>query len=161
MRRLLVALALVGVLLLTAVASAGAASPPASASGTFAYTSCIPNGTRSAGGNTTLDLTCAIAYSGTLSGTSTQSGPLLIHADGSTNFHGTETFTGTVNGVPGTLTFTVASVGDATSFQETVVIIGGTGALADLRGVLSAAGTVPGGGLPFGTYSGQIHAGQP
>src|SRR5205823_6217009 len=72
-----------------------------------------------------------------------------------------ETFTGTVNGVPGTATFRVASVGDATSFQETVVIIGGTGALADLRGVLSAAGTVPGGGLPFGTYSGQIHAGQP
>ena len=157
MRRPLSALALVGILLCAGVAAAGAAAPPASAVGTFAYTSCVTNSARSAGGNTTLNLTCAITYTGTLSGTSTQTGPLLIHADGSTNFHGTETFTGTVNGVPGTLTLKVASVGDAAAFRETSTIVGGTGALADLRGVLGVAGTVPAPpGLPFGTYSGQV-----
>ncbi len=159
MRRLLAVLALVGVLLLSAVATAGAASPRTAAHGAFTYNSCH-NSVRQAGGNLFLDITCTITYVGTLSGTSTQSGTLLIHADGRTNFHGTETFTGTVNDLPGTLTFKVASVGDATAFRETSTIIGGTDALANLHGVLRVAGTVPPPpGLPFGTYSAQLHDG--
>jgi hypothetical protein len=99
-----------------------------------------------------------VAYSGTLSGTSTIQGPLIIHADGSTNFHGTETFTGTVNGTAGTMTLNVAAPGTATSFQGTDTIVSATGGLANLHGVLSTFGTVPPPpGIPFGTYTGQIH----
>jgi hypothetical protein len=137
------------------------ASPPTSASGTFTYTSCIPNSTRVVGADTIIDFTCTVAYTGTLSGTSTLQGPLIIHADGSTNFHGTETFTGTVNGVPGTVTLNDASLGTSTAFRETNVLLGETGALATVRGVLTSSGTVPAGGIPFGTYAGQIQSGAP
>ena len=148
-------LALVGV-------TGAAASPPTSASGTFTYTSCVPNSTQVVGGNTIIDFTCTIAYTGTFSGTSTLQGPLTIHADGSTNFHGTETFTGTVSGISGTFTFRDASLGTAASFQETNVIVNGTGALSDLHGVLTSLGTVPAPpGIPYGTYTGQILFGNP
>ena len=45
-----------------------------------------------------------MSYTGTFSGTSALHGILIFHADGSANAHDVETFTGTVNGVPGTVT---------------------------------------------------------
>jgi hypothetical protein len=161
MRRVRLLLVPFTILLAMARVTGAAASPPTSASGTFTYTSCIPNSTKVVGGNTTIDFTCTVAYTGTLSGTSTLQGPLIIHADGSTNFHGTETFIGTVNGVPGTVTLNDASLGTSTSFRETNVLFGGTGALTNLHGVLTSSGTVPAGGIPFGTYAGQIQSGAP
>jgi hypothetical protein len=150
-------LALIAILPLAGVTSV-AASPPSAASGTFTYTSCIPNSTRVVGPNTIIDFTCTVAYTGTFSGTSTLQGPLIIHADGSTNFQGTEAFSGTVNGVSGTVTFNDASQGTATAFQETNVVGNGTGDLANLHGVLTSFGTVPPPpGIPYGTYTGQIH----
>ena len=138
------------------------ASPPTSASGTFTYTSCVPNSTKVVGGNTIIDFTCTVAYTGTFTGISTLQGPLTIHADGSTNFHGSETFTGTVSGASGTVTFNDASLGTATSFQETNVIVSGTGALTNLHSVLSSVGTVPAPpGIPYGTYTGQVLFGNP
>jgi hypothetical protein len=149
-------LASLAALLVVAGATGADASPPTSASGTFAYTSCIINSTQMVGGNTILDYTCTIAYTGTLSGTSTLQGPLIIHADGNTNFHGTEAFVGTVSGAAGTVTFIDASRGTATSFQETSVIVNGTGALTNLHGVLTSVGTVPPRpGIPYGAYTGQ------
>ena len=42
------------------------------------------------------------------------------------------------------------------------VVVGGTGALRGLHGVLTSLGTVPAPpGIPFGTYAGQIHFGGP
>ncbi len=158
-------LLLVSLVALLAVAgvSGAAASPPTSASGTFTYTSSTFNDVRSAGGNTIIgDLTATVSYTGTFSGTSTVQGTLILHPDGSANFHDVETFTGTVNGVPGTVTFNLAGTGSmappAGSFRGTDVIVSGTGGLANLRGVLSEVGTVPAPlPGPLGTYTGQIH----
>src|SRR5215208_5132605 len=97
-------LTLVAVLALGGVSGA-AAAPPTSASGTFTTTSAIFNSVRSADGNTIIDLSSTIAYTGTFTGTSAVRGILIFHPNGSANFHDVETFTGTVNGVPGTVTF--------------------------------------------------------
>jgi len=48
-------------------------------------------------------------YTGTFTGTSTLHGTLIVHADGSASFHDVETFTGTVDGVPGTVDFVVVA----------------------------------------------------
>lgn len=138
-------------------ATGAAASPPMSASGTFTYTSSTFNSIRTAGGNTIIDVSATVAYTGTFSGTSTVQGTLIIHADGSANFHDVETFTGTVNGFPGTVTFNLAGSNDsALVIHATDTIVSATGALAGLHGVLHEVGTVVIPTGPVGTYSGQI-----
>jgi hypothetical protein len=91
-------------------------------------------------------------------------GTLILHADGSANFHDVETFTGTVNGVSGTVTFDLTGRNGPgfTDFQATDTIISASGGLAGLHGVLNWEGValqIPNG--PFGMYSGQIQFGQP
>jgi hypothetical protein len=150
---------------LAAIALVGApgsvASPPTAASGTFTYTSSTFNSIRSAGGNTIIDLSATVSYTGTLSGTSTVQGTLILHASGSANFQDVETFTGTVNGVPGTVTFNLTGRnGPSLDIKATDTIISATGDLAGLHGVLREVGTVPSPTGPVGTYSGQIHFGK-
>ncbi len=138
-------------------ATGGAASPPTSASGAFTYTSSSFNSIRVDGSNLIVDLSATVAYTGTFSGTSTLQGTLIIHADGSANFHDVETFTGTVNGVGGTVTFNLAgSNGPDSVVHATAAIISATGGLGGLHGVLHEVGTVPSPTGPVGTYSGQI-----
>ena len=152
--RLLVALA---VLLAAVVTSDAAASPPTPASGTVANSSATFNSIREAGGNLIIDLTATASYTGTFSGTSTINGILIVHADGSANFHDVEVFTGTVNGVPGTVTFTLNGSNDsALAVHATATIVGATGDLAGLHGVLHEIGTVVLPNGPVGTYSGHI-----
>jgi hypothetical protein len=147
---LAVVLALVG-------AVGAAASSPTPASGTVGNTSATFNSVRAAGGNLFVDLSATAAYTGTFSGTSTINGILIIHADGSANYHDVEVFTGTVNGVPGTVTFNLNGSNDSAQVvQATATIIGATGELAGLHGVLHEVGVVV---LPLGpvsTYSGKI-----
>jgi uncharacterized protein DUF3224 len=147
------------VVLLAAVAANGAAaSPPISASGTLTYQSATFNSIRSAGGNTIIDLSATVAYTGTFSGTSTLHGTLILHPNGTANFHDVETFTGTVNGVSGTVTFNLNGSADAAAVvSATAVILDASGDLAGLHGVLTEAAVVldPLVG-PVGTYSGQI-----
>ncbi len=143
-----------------------AASPPTTATGAFRYTSSTFHSTRAAGGNTIIHLSATVAYAGTFSGASTLHGILIIHADGSANFHDVETFTGAVNGVPGTLTFDLFGSGSSVpppgSFRGSAVIVRATGALATLHGVLDEIGTVPHPKIgPVGAYTGQIHSGTP
>jgi Protein of unknown function (DUF3224) len=151
----LVQLTLVAVLALLGVTGA-AASPPTSASGTFRYTG-EPTRCRTAGGNTICEFApTVVTYTGTFDGTSTGPNTLTIHADGSANFHGFYTFTGTVNGIPGTVTFEAHGAGTSDlQFQATLTSVEGTGALANLHAVLKQVGTVE--GHPLGTYTGQIH----
>jgi hypothetical protein len=140
-----------------------AASPPTDASGTFTTTSATVSNVRLAGGNTMIDLRSTIAYTGTFTGTSVVEGHLIIHADGSANFHDFEIFTGTVNGVLGTVTWNLTGGGGLIDpYRGTAVIVGATGELAGLHGVLRQVGRVddPAAG-PFGTYSGQIHLDRP
>ena len=143
------------VVLLAAVTASGvAASPPISASGTLTYQSATFNSIRSAGGNTIIDLSATVAYTGTFSGTSTLHGTLILHPNGTANFHDVETFTGTV-------TFNLNGSSDAANVvSATDVILGASGDLAGLHGVLTEAAVVlnPAVG-PVGTYSGQIELG--
>src|SRR5919197_5653617 len=141
------------------VAAPGAvASPPATASGSFTYTSSTFNSIQMAGGNTIIDLSATVSYTGTFSGTSTVEGTLILHANGSANFHDVETFTGTVNGVSGTVTFDLTGRNGPgfTDFQATDTIISASGGLAGLHGVLNWEGVTLGANGPVGMYSGQI-----
>jgi Protein of unknown function (DUF3224) len=148
------------VALLAAVAASGAsASPPLPANGTFTYTSSTFNSMRTAGGNTIIDLSATVSYSGTFSGTSTVEGTLIFHADGSANFHDVETFTGTVNGMSGSVTFDLTGGNGPgfTNFHATDTIISASGGLAGLHGVLNwedVTLVMPDG--PRGTYSGEF-----
>lgn len=157
-RLLLVTLAAV----LAAIAASGAAaSPPISASGTLTYQSATFDSIRSAGGNTIIDLSATVAYTGTFNGTSTLHGTLIFHPNGTANFHDIETFTGTVNGVPGTVMFNLNGSSDTAGVvSATDVILNASGDLAGLHGVLTEAAVVldPAVG-PVGTYGGQIELG--
>ena len=141
-------------------ATSAAAAPPTStsASGTWATTSAVFNSTRMAGGTTIIDLTATVAYTGTFTGTSIVRGILIFHPDGSATFHDIETFTGTVNGKSGTVTFQLfGGAGSGGDYHGTQIIIGGTGDLAKLHGLLRQVGGVTditkG---PAGTYTGRL-----
>jgi Protein of unknown function (DUF3224) len=155
-RTLILAAALVVTVLFPLGVIGAAASPQTSVSGTFRYTG-EPTSCRPAGGNTICEFAPTIVtYTGTFDGTSTGPNTLTIHADGSANFHGFYTFTGTVNGIPGTVTFEANGSGTSDlQFQATLTSVRGTGALANLHAVLKQVGTVE--GHPVGTYTGQIH----
>ena len=156
-------LLLVPLLALLVVAGvADAAASPTSASGSFTYTSSTFNNTRVIGSDTFIDLDATVTYTGTLQGTSIVRGLLVLHADGTANFWDIETFTGKVNGTPGTLVFYLHGSGSLVpagigAFHGTQTIVTGTGDLANLRGVLHQVGTVPkplpG---PLGTYTGKL-----
>jgi Protein of unknown function (DUF3224) len=105
------------------------------------------------------DNNATVTYTGTFSGTSTVHGRLILHPDGSATAQDIETFTGTVNGVPGTVTFRLTGGGPAGVFGATDVVLRATGALAGLHGVLDETGTVPAPSGPVGTYTGQIQFG--
>lgn len=140
-----------------AVAGSGTASPHSLASGTIANTSATFNSVRSADGNLIIDLSATAVYTGTFSGTSTLHGTLIVHQDGSANFHDVEVFAGTVNGVPGTVTFNLTGRNDAElAVKETRTILGASGALAGLHGVLHETGVVVIPTGPVTTYSGRI-----
>jgi hypothetical protein len=159
-RRLCLLLVPLVALLAVAGVTGAAASPPTSASGTFTYTSSTFNSIQEAGGNLIIDLSATVSYTGTFTGTSTLHGILILHANGRANFHDVETFTGTVNGVSGTVTFDLNGSSDPEgAVKATATIVGATGDLAGLHGVLSEVGTVPSPTGPVGTYTGQIQSG--
>jgi len=155
--RLRLLLVPLGVLVAIVATTAAAASPPTLASGTVGNTSASFNSVRAADGNLIVELTATAAYTGTFTGTSTINGRLIVHADGSASFHDVEIFTGTVNGVPGTVTFELNGSNDAAlEVQATATLIDASGELAGLHGVLHEVGTVVIPTGPVGTYSGQI-----
>ena len=86
---------------------------------------------------------------------------MIFHPDGTANFSDIETFTETVNGVPGTVTFNLNGHADpALNVSATDVVVDASGQLAGLHGVLSETAVVldPLVG-PVGTYGGQIELG--
>ena len=140
------------------VVAGAAASPPAPASGTLTYTSSSFNSIHIAGGNTFIDLSATVTYTGTLTGTSQLHGVLIFHPDGTANFHDVEVFTGTVNGVPGSITFNLKGSSDPNLVvTATATVVDSTGGLAGLHGVLDEAAVVIDKAVgPVGTYSGQL-----
>jgi hypothetical protein len=148
------------VLLAVVCITAAAASPPTPASGTVGNTSSTFNSIRAEGGNLIVEVSATAAYTGTFNGTSTIEGILIIHADGTANYHDVEVFTGTVNGVSGTVTFNLDGTNDSTlAVHATAAIVSATGDLAGLHGVLHEVQTVVLPNGPVGTYSGQIQSG--
>src|SRR6266540_1798520 len=157
MKKILVSTS-IALLLSILVASTTFAAPPTTVSGTFTYTSSTFNSIRLAGGNTIIDLSATVSYTGTFNGTSTLHGTLIFHPNGTANFHDVETFSGTVNGVPGSVTFNLNGSSDAALVvSATDVIVSATGELAHLHGVLNEAAVVLDKAVgPVGTYTGQI-----
>jgi Protein of unknown function (DUF3224) len=156
-RRLCLLLVPLAVLLVGAAATGATGSPPTQVSGTVGNTSATFNSFRPAGENLIVGVTATAAYTGTFVGTSTINGTLIIHADGSASFHDVEVFTGTVNGVPGTVTFALNGSNDAAlAVHSTATIIDATGGLAGLHGVLHEVQTVVLPTGPVGTYTGHI-----
>ena len=155
--RLLIPFVTIALVSLIAIRSIGrVALPSTEPSGTFVTTSTTIHSVMEDKFNEVIDLSSTVTYTGTLKGTSTLQGTLTVRRDGSADFKGIETFTGLVNGMPGTLTFEI--VGDCDLYQAiqlTSTITGGTGELADLQGELSKEGIIKDNG-PVGTYSGQI-----
>lgn len=145
--------------ILCALAATGgaAAAPPTTAAGTVGNTSATFLSVRPAGPNLIIELTATASYTGTFTGTSTIHGFLILHPDGSASFHDTEIFTGTVNGVPGTVTFNLNGTNDATlAVHATATIVDASGGLTGLHGVLHEVGTVVIPTGPVGTYTGTI-----
>jgi Protein of unknown function (DUF3224) len=100
-------------------------------------------------------------YTGSFTGTSTIEGRLILHPNGLATFEDIETFIGTVNGVPGTVTMRAVGGGLVPDYHATNVILSATGALAGLHGMLDATGMVVIPQGPQGSYSGQIQYGAP
>ena len=146
-----------GVVAAASAVSVGA-SPPQPISGTFTYLASTFDGVRVEGGNTIIEgLSATVDYTGTFSGTSTLHGKLILHDDGTANFHDIETFTGTVDGIAGSVTLSLEGATRPNGVVEaTDTVLRATGALADLHGVLHLVGTVPNPNGPVGTYSGQL-----
>jgi hypothetical protein len=158
MKRLGIAACVAVALGATCVAGASA-SLPMSASGTFTTASILNfDLIRSADGNEFFAVTGTTSWTGTFSGTSTEVGTVTFHPDGNVNFRAVSTFTGTVNGVPGTVTFELSGrEGPDLDLRATAAITSATGGLAGLHGVVTWQGTVGDNG-PLGTYSGQIES---
>lgn len=155
--RLPTVLVLLAALAVGATGAAAAAAPPVAVSGAYVYTSSGFESFREAGGNVIIGLTATVEYTGTFTGTSTVQGFIVVHSDGSANFHDVEVFTGTVNGVPGTVTFNVTGSNDAAlDVKVTSTIVSASGGLTGLTGLLRLAGSVKLPEGPFGTYTGQI-----
>ncbi len=153
-------LLLAPMLVVASLASApGASAAPLQASGTLTYTSSTFNSVRTAGGNTIIDLSATVAYTGTLTGTSTLHGQLIFHPNGRANFHDVETFTGTVNGVPGTVTFNLKGSSDpGLNVKASATVVDATGELAGLHGVLFESAEVLDTAVgPVGTYTGKLN----
>lgn len=158
-RSLLLPLALV----LAATGSTAAhASPPTLATGTFQNTDSTFYDVRTAGDNTIIEHNVThITYTGTFTGIGTAEGLLMFHPNGTANGNDIETFIGTVNGVPGTVTIRITFGGAIPNFTSTNVILSATGALAGLHGVFDETGVVVIPVGPSGTYSGFIQFGAP
>jgi hypothetical protein len=138
-------------------ATSASAARPVAVSGTYVYTSSVFESFQQAGGNVIIGLTATVEYTGTFTGTSNVHGFIVVHSDGSANFHDVEVFTGTVNGVPGTVTFNLTGSNDsALDVKITSTIVSASGDLSGLTGLLRLAGSVKLPEGPFGTYSGQL-----
>jgi hypothetical protein len=153
--RRLTLLGVVGFVL--AVGAPATASPPALVSGTYTYTDSYFESFRTAGGNVIIGVVASVEYTGTLTGTSIVRGTIIVHPDGSANFHNVEEFTGTVNGVAGTLTLRIAGSNDAMlDVRAKSTIVDSSDELTGVHGTLALAGSVRFPEGPFGTYSGRL-----
>ena len=138
---------------LALLGSPAGATAPTEASGTIQETALVPTGMRTADGNLFISMSVFGTFSGTYAGDFVQELELIIHSDGSSNFHGTSVCVCTVAGVgSGTLVWRVIGTGTPTTGAGTYTIVSGTGDLESARGqgTFTAAGGTA-------IYSGRQH----
>ena len=149
-RRLALVLALVSVMLAGTATTASASTAPAA--GAFVEGPETILSERQSGKNVLIHLTREAVISGTYAGVGQADQFIVIHADGSFNFHQTITFTGVVCGKSVALVFSVVGGGN---FDQNVLTaqytVTGSPAVGRGNGRIVAA---PGVG---GTYEGAVH----
>jgi hypothetical protein len=134
MQRLLLTLMVAGALLLSF--GIAQATPPTPATGEVTVLSEDTTSFRQAGGNTLVTLARTGVNSGDIVGDFTQNLNAVLHPSGEINFNGTETCACTVDGQSGTLVFRLQGKQDYQGgpFRGEIVILSGTGDLANLHG---------------------------
>ena len=156
MKKFFVSAVLALLLLIVITGISLAALPHREDGGSFITTSTTIHNVMDDKFNEIIDLSSTVTYTGALEGTSTLQGTFTVHRDGSANFQGIETFTGLVNGIPGTLTFKIVGSNDLyQAITLTNLITSGTGELEGSRGVILKTGIIKDNG-PAGTYTWQI-----
>jgi len=115
------------------------------------------------GENTIITFNVTTTVTGTFTGSLVGTELDVVHRDGSINLHGTALFTGSFNGMSGTLLYTYNGIGNAVTGHETLHFVGRQGT-EGLAGVL-VEGTSEGDlGAPSpgcdvsgaGTYTGHV-----
>lgn len=156
-RRLLVALPLAALLagaMTTGVAAgtASAATTPTAFSATFSSCCVVLVSFRQADGNTFLSVTDSVTFAGDLAGSSAEQINIVIHSDGSIEFHGSDVCACTVAGRSGTIVTPFSGNGAPNGSTIGYVSIGdGTGGLANLHGTATFRSS---NGGTSGTFSG-------
>ncbi len=150
MRKISFTLAL-PILLLLPIASATTST---SVSGTFTGTGFHVISTKTAGPNTFVTAMSTFALTGGFSGSAIATATTLTTAKGlAVDVGERATFTGTVNGVSGTVVFRITGNSAGGTFHGHFTILSGTGGLANLRGEGSFVLT----SMSGGTYTAQVH----
>jgi hypothetical protein len=131
---------------------------PMLVAGTFAL-SFTPVAVRQADGNTFIDFNFHERLSGSISGTRTGTGTLVIHPDGTLNVKDTGFLTGNLAGVSGSVNVEAWAQGTFASVRGSVTIYPqtGTGGFAGLQGVAKVTGAATGPATLAGSYEGQVH----
>ena len=129
------------------------ATTPTTGSGTFTVTfvSFTPLG--HADGNSFSSVTYTETDTGILAGSCSSALTQVIHADGASNFTGSETCTGTVAGRPGSWIADFGGTGAADGSFEGAAVLSGTG---NLHGTDTFLGHLTSTGANV-TYTGQVH----
>ena len=116
MKRVFAAVVAGGFAVLLAAPASAESGPPAESSGSGSFV-VVSATSRTADGNTFLDLSFVGVTTGTMTGTFTEMVTEAIHPDGSVTFKGSGTFTGTVPCGSGSYNFQVEGQGTPTSLS--------------------------------------------
>lgn len=125
----------------TPAAAAGAVS---TGTGTGTVVSFALTPVRTAGGNLIFSVDETIFYTGVLTGVATSTATVIIHPNGTTTGHGTETCNAcTIDGMTGSFTSVVTATGtaDLSQVSANFAILNASGGLAGLHATGSAAGS--------------------
>jgi hypothetical protein len=149
MRRLLL-IPLLVFALSVALATPARAAPPTVGSGTLTTLSSTTTSTLSRGGNTFSSGSFVQGETGIETALCSATFTQVIHPDGTGNFKGSETCTGTIAGHPGTWLWSFVGAIAADGSVQGQEVVSGTGSLENLRGHGTFGGNVS---SVIGTYT--------
>ena len=133
------------------------ATTPTTVTGTFTASFTVLSVT-SSDGNTIITVSEIATLSGFFTGTRIAQGSEIIHLDGTFNAHDTGIFTGSANGVAGTLVITGESNGIGGTGSGDFIVGQGTSGLSGVHAQGPFQFTATGPTTTTGTYSVHFHA---